>query len=389
MKCLKKTAALFAVVLALICAAAPAAVAVSDVAVEAGKTAELTFTFNDIYSADGMFVVADSSGIVSDYTISVTVPGSASVSIKGNRLSIEPTGLPERTSVAVVVAVTVKADAAVGSNCTVSFSGVYSDANEAVGNEYDMYQAAQVTVKAEEVKPPVTVPPAGTTTTPVKPAVNKVTVSYTELEKQITVANGLEKTGYTAESWEAVSQALSDCKAARKSTNQSKVDAAAKALEQAMVSLQKMDYSALRQALDEATALSNAEVLDELWTELESAAAEGEVLLESGSQTDVDAAAERISSALQQIDELLGELKEPQIVEVEVPVEVLPTEDYCNVAKHHVWPIVALISGGLNVALLVLLVACITVKKRRQDDTPLVDYDIGDDFDDAFGVDEM
>lgn len=321
MKFLKKAAALFmSLMLAVICM--PAAMAVSDASVEAGKTASLTFTFNDIYSADGLFIVTDPSDIVTNYTISVTVPGSAAVSVKDNRLRIEPTGRPERTSVAVVVDVTVKEDAAVGSACTVSFSGVYSDAKEEVGNEYDMYQTAQVKVKAAEAKPAATTTPATTTTTTVKPEETKPTVSYTELEKQITIANGLEKTGYTTESWEAVAQALSDCKTARKSTDQSKVDAAAKALEQAMVLLKKMDYSALRGALEEATTLSNAEVLDELWTELTDAAAAGESLLSSGDQTAVDAAADRINSALEQINGLLDALKQPTLVEVEVPVAV-------------------------------------------------------------------
>ena len=47
---------------------------------------------------------------------------------------------------------------------------------------------------------------------------------------------------------------------------------------------------------------------------------------------------------------------------------------------HRVWPILFFISLGLN-AILVAVIGMAAAKKKKnaKDDTPLVDYDIGDD----------
>jgi len=372
MSFLRRTAALLAA-LVLVIACVPAAGAVSDASVAAGGNAPLTFTFRDIYSADGTFAVIDPSGIVADYTITVTVPGSASVRVQENRLWTSPAGSkPEKTSVAVVVDVDIKADAKVGASCTVVFNGVYSDANEKAGNEYEMYQTAVITVKDEtaETQPA----PSGSTEAPAK------TTDYAELERQLAIAKGLKSAGYTSTSWNALTQAVSKGEAVRKSTDQSEVDAAAKALGRAVAAMKKMDYSQLRQALEQAAARSNAETLDELWLEVQESVEQGKALLTSGDQSAVDAAAGRINNSLAQIDDLLKELKAPQIVEVEVPVEVLPEGDFCNIAKHRVWPVLFFISAGVNVVLVVLLVLAVRNRNKRQDTTPLVDYDIEDDY---------
>lgn len=372
MSFLKRTAALFAA-LVLLAACVPAAGAVSDASVAAGGNAPLTFTFRDIYSADGTFAVIDPSGIVEDYTITVSVPGSASVRVLENRLWIEPAGIkPQKTSVAVAVDVAIKETAAVGSTCTVVFNGVYSDANEKAGNEYDMYQTAIITVKDK------TAESQSASSGSAEPAAK--TTDYAELERQLTIAKGLKSAGYTSTSWNALTQAVSKAEAVRKSTVQSEVDAAANSLGRAVAAMKKMDYSQLRQALEQAAARSNAETLDELWLEVQESVEQGKALLTSGDQSAVNAAAGRINSSLAQIDDLLTELKAPQIVEVEVPVEVLPEGDFCNIARHRVWPVLFFISAGVNVVLAVLLVLVIRNRNKRQDTTPLVDYDIEDDF---------
>ena len=47
---------------------------------------------------------------------------------------------------------------------------------------------------------------------------------------------------------------------------------------------------------------------------------------------------------------------------------------------HRIWPILFFISLALNVVfIVVIVVAVIRRKKNAKDDTPLVNYDIGDD----------
>ena len=107
----------------------------------------------------------------------------------------------------------------------------------------------------------------------------------------------------------------------------------------------------------------------------------GQEALDSGDQAAVDAAAQQIHSVLTQMRAMNEERLTPHVVEKEVPVEVLPTDDYCNIPGHRVWPIVAVISLAVNLCLLAVIGFYITKKKKTQrDDTPLVDYDIEDDM---------
>jgi hypothetical protein len=69
------------------------------------------------------------------------------------------------------------------------------------------------------------------------------------------------------------------------------------------------------------------------------------------------------------------------VVIQEVEVEVLPTGDYCNIPMHRTWPIVAIVSVVLNVALIVVLIYVLAKKRNTYDDTPLISYDIDDDMD--------
>ena len=362
MKIMKKAAALLVVIL-LLCAVTPAALAVSDTSAEAGKTATLTFKFNDVYNVDGTFKVKDTDGIVSKYTISVAKAGATSAVVNGDRLWAAPAAEPVKTDVSVTVKVTLKSDAAVGKKCTVSFTGVYGDGNGKPGNEKDVYQAATVSVKKADPKP---VP----------------TVDYTELQKQIAIAEGLTSTGYTTSSWNAMIAALDAGKAALTSTSQDTVDAAAKALADAIAALVKMDYSKLHAAIKSVEDFTGSEELADLFNQLFGAVNEGKGLLTSGDQAEVDAAAARINELLEKIKEALDALKnkEPETVIKEVEVEVLPKDDYCNIDMHRVWPILFFISLGLN-AILVAVIGMAAAKKKKnaKDDTPLVDYDIGDD----------
>lgn len=354
----------------LVALMATTAFAAGGTQVEAGKTATVTFTFSNVFNVDGAFAVADPQGIVSGYTVSVSDAGATSATVSGSRLWAAPAAEPIGTTVKVAVKVTIKAGAAVGASCTISFTGIYGDANEAPGNEHDVYQSATVTVKEA----------AAATGSNTQPSVPKV--DYTALDKQIAAANALSSVGYTSESWNAVSAALSAARNARSSTDQTKVDAAAKALENAIAGLVEMDYTQLRQALEAVNSFNQSEELGDLWQSLINAVNQGSAMLASGDQAAVDAVAASILDLLDQVEAKLGERGNGQIVEVpvEVPVEVLPQDDYCNITGHRVWPVAFFVSLAVNLILAAVIVLYVAKKaKNRKDTTPLVDYDIGDD----------
>ena len=106
----------------------------------------------------------------------------------------------------------------------------------------------------------------------------------------------------------------------------------------------------------------------------------GTELLTSGDQTAVDAATAEIGDLLSQLKAIMEAEKTPEVVVQEVPVEVPPTDDYCNIPKHRTWPVLFFVSLAVNVILVLMIVVYVSGKKRNQrDDTPLVDYDIYDD----------
>lgn len=215
----------------------------------------------------------------------------------------------------------------------------------------------------------------------------------TELKRQIAVANGLNRLDYTAESWETVSAALDKAVDAMGKNNQATADKAAQDLKAAIAALVRMDYSALEKALSDVEKLVESSQQNKLWEQLMRAAGNGSSLLTSGDQAAVDAAVSEISQLYSRLKTMIEEQKDPDVVIQENPVEVPPTDeycniahhrgwsvDYCNIARHRVWPVLLCISLAVNVILITVIVSYTAKKKRNQrDDTPLVDYDIYDD----------
>lgn len=412
MKLSKKIITLFAAVLAFAMVVS-GAFAASGTSVEAGKSATVTFTFADIYNVDGEFTVSDPQKIISTYSINVADAGTTAAVVNGNRLWASPSAEPVKTTVSVTVTLSVKASAAVGSSCTVSFTGIYGDANEEPGNEHDITQTATVSVKAAPSTPSETPTPtpsatptptpsatpaptpsvtpapspsaAPTPTTTVAPSDNPTpsspSVDYSELQKQINIASGLIASDYTDESRDLLAAALSAAQNAMNSQDQGTVTAAAEVLRTTVAGLVRMDYSKLKEALSQSNALLGTEQGAVLWQQLSEAAEKSKQLLQSGDQQAVDQAANELTDILGQIAALLEVETETKVVVQEVPVEVLPEGDYCNIPTHHVWSVLFWVSAALNLALIGVIVAYVIRRtKNRRDDTPLVDYDIDDDF---------
>lgn len=383
----KKIITLFVAVLAF-AMIVPCALAAGDISAEAGKTATVTFTFENIYNVDGTFAVSDPQKIVSTYSINVTDAGATAAVVNGDRLWASPTGEPVKTTVTVTVSLNIKSGAAPGSGCTVTFTGIYGDANEEAGNEHDITRSVAVSVKAPEgsvVNPtptPSTSPSPSVSPSPsTEPVPTKPAVDYSELQKQINIAGGLIPADYTNESRDLLAAALNVAQNALNSTEQSMVTAAADELRAAIAMLVPMDYSELKTALSQADALLASEQAAILLQEIDEAARCGSELLQSGDQQAVDQAAADLMELLNRLAALLEVNTETKVVVQEVPVEVLPSGDYCNVPVHHVWPVGFWVSLAVNILLIGGITFFVIRRTRnRRDYAPMVDYDIADDI---------
>ena len=131
----------------------------------------------------------------------------------------------------------------------------------------------------------------------------KIGVDYTELNKQIAIAEGLDENTYTEESWKALEDALKAAKEAKNSTSQDVVDAAAKALEKAIEGLKvkpevKVDYTELNKQIAIAEGLDESKYTEESWKKLEDALKAAKEAKNSTSQDVVDKAAKDLADAI-------------------------------------------------------------------------------------------
>ena len=272
----------------------------------------------------------------------------------------------------------VNADAKAGDVITVAFDYEYSDGQTmTVSSNSWSVKVEEPIIPEDPTEPEEPEEP----TEPEIPEEPSETVDYSELKKQIAIAESLVQGDYTAESWAKLAYALAAAKNALYSEDQDVVDAAAKALADAIAALVKMDYSKLEAAMASGEELAANDKVGNLWFELFKAIQEGVKLIGSGDQEAVDACTAKILDLIEQLKAALAETgAEPEEIIKEVIVEKEPEGDYCNITMHRIWPILFFISLALNVVfIVVIVVAVIRRKKNAKDDTPLVNYDIGDD----------
>lgn len=273
----------------------------------------------------------------------------------------------------IVITITVHSAAPKGSSCEVTFRYAVTETGSNTPGEMKMVKHT-VTVRTDEPAPSNPQPVDPKPTNPVKYADTRA------LQEQIAIAENLTYYDYTKESWAVVSQAVTNGKSLLGSTSQSRVDQATKDLKIALANLVAMDYSKLQDALDSAADMDKHEALAELWSNFLAALENARVQRTSGDQAAADAAADELIDAKEALLKGLEELGELVVVEKEVPVEVDPTYPYCNKPGHTVILIVMLVSLALNAALIGAIVWYFYKKhKNKQDDTPLVEYNIEDD----------
>lgn len=197
---------------------------------------------------------------------------------------------------------------------------------------------------------------------------------------QIAIANGLTRYDYTDASWAALTSALANANLALNGNSQNAADAAEQALRDAISALVRMNYSDLERVLAETKELAANAQLGENWFQLAAEMDAAKAQLTSGSQEAVDEATDRLEALLEQMKALLEKGVAPDVIVQEVPVEVPPTDDYCNIPIHRLWSAMFFVSLALNVTLMAVILFYVHQKKKnRTDDMPLVDYDIMDD----------
>lgn len=417
---LKRIVALGLAVL-LILALLPAipAQAANNVTGYAGKSCAVNFEVKDAVSLNGTFSLDDPSGIVASYECAVTNRGGMKGgSVTGNTCFLYDSSAEAKPrTVTLTVTLNLKEGAAVGSTCAVAFT--YQKGSDVTGQslEKEVSDSAVVTVAESSDEPSQSTNPSGSdattkpdysvpvaTTSPTKatdPTKNtsstkatsattatkpttatEAKINYDKLNKQISIAEGLKEADYDPEAWKVFAEVLKAAKELTESKDQAAVDKAAEDLTQAITTLVGVDHSKLREAMDQVSEHSQAPVLSSLWYQMIDVLDNAEKLLESTDQAAVDAGTARLVSLLDQIEKAAA-AAEPGTVTEQVPVEVEPSGDYCNIGIHKLWPILFFVSLALNVGFAaVIIVYLIRRKKNQQDDTPLVDYDIEDDMDD-------
>ena len=143
-------------------------------------------------------------------------------------------------------------------------------------------------------------------------------VDYTELNRQIEAAKALAKGEYTAQSWQDMQQALEAAEKLTTSRSQANVDAGAKALADAIAKLEKIDLAKLKAAISATEELLKDNDFAGKWDPMNTALEAARENLESGDQAAVDAAEKALTEALNGVKAALDEMKgEEKIVEVE------------------------------------------------------------------------
>ncbi len=327
----------------------------------------------------------------------------------------------EKFTPVVKLKVTVSSSAAVGSTCVVTFNvDARVDSNVDFSGPGDYFKT--VTVKVVErpttstpvtstpvTSTPVTSTPATSTpatstpatstpatstpatSTPTvtsKPTTSKpatsstpgVKLDLTELNAQIGTAQGLTASDYTVDSWAKVKAALNAAIAARKANKQADVDAAAKALKEAIAGLVKIDGTQLQKLVDSVNDFLAEDAMAQVRDALDKALEDAAAALKSGKQDEINTAYNNLAKALEDYKAKLAEISKGETIEVEKPVEVDPDGPFCNIWLHKLWLVLLIISLCANVVFIVLTVRYfVRRKKQLADDMPLVDYNINED----------
>ncbi len=362
-----------------------------------GETVTLKLSESDCYGISGSITYSN-RGLFSSVT-----PGSSPYGMIREGSFILSSA--EKVECAVTLSAKISDSAAVGSTCVVTFADYLRvDNNMTLEGPDGLAKTVTVEViekKQEDPTPsdptpsdptpsdptPETNKPTDTTkpeadkpasTTPEKPSDG--TVDLTALNKQIAIAEALNEKEYTAETWAKMKSALDAAKAARKESSQAAIDTAAKNLKNAIANLLRVDNEELAALIKDAKEFLEQDELKALSDKLAAAIKDAESALKSGKQEKITEAIAALKEALAAYKAKLEELGKGELIGVDTPVEVPPSDDYCNIWLHKLWLILLIVSFIINLGFAGLTVYYFMRRKQNfTDDTPLVDYEIDDD----------
>ena len=379
----------------------------AEIEAQPGQTLTVKFSFSGVYSVDGQFSYSN-KGMFSSVSYDTSTSNMAG-SVVNEYLYIYSTNGAQAVSGSVGVVVKVSSSAKPGDRCTITLNYETGDVNGTMSSWKSMSQTVVIPAQSSSEKPTEpkptepkptdptqpqpTIPtqPTPTTpkpTTPTKPTTpptdsteTEPVIDYTELLRQIGIAENLKESDYTKSSWAPLAEAVAAGKELLTSDSQADVDAGAEAIAKAISNLVRVNYTDLIAAINAAEQMQQGSTLGQICNRLHDALARAQELLSGeGDQDEIDALAAEINKILAEAQEEMGKMSQPVEVIKEVEKVAEPSGPYCNIPIHKVWPILFFISLGLNLLLLLLLLLLLKKKKKDQkDDTPMVDYDINDD----------
>lgn len=173
-------------------------------------------------------------------------------------------------------------------------------------------------------------------------------LDYSALDEQIAKAEALDEADYTSSSWNALDKALADAKDVRKDADtQDEIDKATAALKEAIDKLVKLDFSKLDKLIADVEAIESTLSAEKLAI-LNSAR---NLRANANSQTDIDGAVKALEDILKKPD------PDPVVI------------------------VLAIVGGVIVIGAGAFAAYYYYTKKKKkvEDNTPLVDYEAGDD----------
>ena len=353
----------------------------------AGQTVTVKFPFRGLYGMDG-YLTFDNLGMFQSVklgkkvlTASSDISGSFSCTADAAsvfNLAKQVPSLPEpgaqaavmlygasvATDFDVILTCVIKKDIPAGTRCgiTLKYENNVTADGDMDDNGGQWYYTAQV-VNVGESTP--------------SDAGGRVGVDYTELKKQLSVADTLVAGDYSADSWTVLAVAVEKAKTAKAKGTQEEVNAATVELKLAIEQLAAVDYTKLQTAITETENYSGSTPVGKEWSEMLDALEAGKAMTQSRDQASVDAAADRLNQALNAVQDELAALQTPSggkenAIDTNTP--------FCNLPTHKLWPILLIVCAALDVGFVLLILWYMRRRKvESAADVPLVDYSIEDD----------
>jgi tetratricopeptide (TPR) repeat protein len=334
----------FAITLAMaiiFCVNVPAMAAVSPKSVEAnaGQVVTLKYTYSGIAGINGTFKYSNPS-VISNVKFNISGLNMGKYNDKTKTLAFFGT---EPVKCTITLTVTVSKKAKLGDNCTINFeyettkdgnmpsvpNYKYDKVTIKVVEKLDKTELNSLIKKAEGLKKSVytsetwavletalknakSVLKSAKTQAELNAAVKELNKAikgleklpdYTELEKQIKIAESLNKADYTKKTWSALEDALANAKKAKSFKKQSEIDAAAKALRNAIANLVsiyegKLNFDELNKQIGIAEGLKAKDYAKKGWAEMQNALATARKMRNSKMQPEIDAAATELKDAI-------------------------------------------------------------------------------------------